>query len=501
MPVGVRATPTRFLFKTKLDTKGEVERYRARLLYQNNPWSGNYSPWEDTFAPVVDKNSLRMFLHMAAQEHMYLRHTDVVSAFIQAKMEGEVYVKLPEFCGDPSGFVRRLLRALNGVTKASQLWHKTFHEFMVKEGFTPNPRDPCLYVHNKLKLFCALYVDDILSAAKNEKQLLSFLKRMEKMFKVRQLGPPTVFLGMELNFFREVGICTLSQKHYINKLGAKFLRPNQLGFPPTTPIETNIQEKLLRADTEPNFSGTYRELVGGLLYATVCTRPDMAFATCILTQQFANPKPTHWKMALRALQYLLGTNNFGITLGGPNIPQITAFTDSDFAACLKTRKSLGGFIIYFGNSPIIWSAKKHSGVQALSSTESELVQSTVVLREILWFQPLAVHLGYSEIIESTYLKGDNQSTISNIKTDTTHGRTKHMDLRYKFCGEVYKLGKVKICYVPTEHNIADIFTKALATVRFRALRSALVSDLTAIISNPSSAQIVGNHITSFIQPS
>ena len=111
--------------------------------------------------------------------------------------------------------------------------------------------------------------------------------------------------------------------------------------------------------------------------------------------------------------------------------------------------------------------------------------------------------GYSKIVESTYLKGDNQlqSTISNIKTDTTHGRTKHMDLRYKFCGEVYKLGKVKICYVPTEHNIADIFTKALATVRFRALRSALVSDLTAIISNPSSAQIVGNHITSFIQPS
>ena len=86
---------------------------------------------------------------------------------------------------------------------------------MVKEGFTPNPRDPCLYVHEKLKLFCAL----------------------------------CVFLGMELNFFREVGICTLSQKQYRNKLGTKFLQPNQIGFPPppTTPIETNIQEKLRAA--------------------------------------------------------------------------------------------------------------------------------------------------------------------------------------------------------------------------------------------------------------
>ena len=87
------------------------------------------------------------------------------------------------------------------VTKASQLWYKTFHEFMVKEGFTPNPRDPCLYVHDKLKLFCALYVNTILSARKNEKSLLSFLRRMEKIFKIRQLGEPTVFLGMELNFF------------------------------------------------------------------------------------------------------------------------------------------------------------------------------------------------------------------------------------------------------------------------------------------------------------
>ena len=110
-------------------------------------------------------------------------------------------------------------------------------------------------------------------------------------------------------------------------------------------------------------------------------------------------------------------------------------------------------------------------------------------------------MGHKEIVESTYFKGDNQSTISNIKTDTTHGRTKHVDLRHKFCGEVYKLGKVKICYVPTEYNVADIFTKHLATVRFRALRTAIVSNLASIISDLSSAQVVGNHINSFLQPS
>ena len=101
---------------------------------------------------------------------------------------------------------------------------------------------------------------------------------------------------------------------------------------------------------------------------------------------------------------------------------LIAFTDSDFAACLKSRKSVGGYVIFFGNSPFMWSAKKHNGLQALSSCESELVQSTITIKEILWAQPLIIFLGYKHIVETTYLLADNQSAISNLKTETTHGR-------------------------------------------------------------------------------
>ena len=361
LPLGFRATKTRFLFKAKLNTQTQqVERWRARLLYQNNAYTGDKASWEETFAPVVDKNTLRIFLHLAASEHMFLKHTDVVSAFIQADMEGEVYVILPEICGDPPGMVRQLFRALNGVKRASQLWHKRLHEFMLNEKFSPNPRDPCVYASNDKKIYCAVYVDDILSAGKEEKQQLSFLKRMGKVFNVRHLGEPKSFLGMELSYFQEAGICTLSQQTYIHKLAGKFLSSTEREYFPTVPVEANVQQKLLQAETEPPFQGPYRELVGGLLYTTVCTRADMSFCLCILTQQFSNPKATHFQLALRALKYLLGTANFGITLGGSKENAILiAFTDSDFAACLKSRKSVGGYVIFFGNSPIMWSAKKH----------------------------------------------------------------------------------------------------------------------------------------------
>ena len=69
---------------------------------------------------------------------------------------------------------------------------------------------------------------------------------------------------------------------------------------------------------------------------------------------------------------------------------------------------------------------------------------------------MLVHLGCRDIVETSFLLADNQSAISNLKTEQTHGRTKHMDLRYKFCGEELKLGEIKILYVRTEYNIADI---------------------------------------------
>ena len=178
--------------------------------------------------------------------------------------------------------VRQLLRALNGVKKASQLWHKRFHSFMETEKFSPNPRDPCVHVSSDKKVLCAVYVDDILSAGKVEKTQATFLKRMGKVFNVRHLGEPKSFLGMELNYFREAGICTLSQKSYIHKLAGKFLSSTDWEYFPTVPVEANVQQKLLQAESEPLFEGPYRELVGGLLYTTVCTRADMSFCLCIL---------------------------------------------------------------------------------------------------------------------------------------------------------------------------------------------------------------------------
>ena len=101
---GMKVTPTRFLFSQKLVSLEErnqdansraYERYRARLLYVNNKHTSAQSPWEELFAPVVDKTSLRLFLTICAMYHKHLVHLDVVSAYLHANLTGPArYISL-----------------------------------------------------------------------------------------------------------------------------------------------------------------------------------------------------------------------------------------------------------------------------------------------------------------------------------------------------------------------------------------------------------------------
>jgi len=157
----------------------------------------------------------------------------------------------------------------------------------------------------------------------------------------------------------------------------------------------------------------------------------------ILTQHLADPRPTHFAMAQRVLFYVLGTKTLGLVLGGETLPTLISFTDASFANDPVDRKSMGGYVIFLGNSVISWSVKKHRGVQALSSTESEIIQATENTKELLWLQPLVKDLGFPEIEKKTVMFEDNQPVARVLLQNPTHsGRSKHMDIKIKFCGEV-----------------------------------------------------------------
>ena len=120
----------------------------------------------------------------------------------------------------------------------------------------------------------------------------------------------------------------------------------------------------------------------------------------------------------------------------------------------------------------------------MSITESEIIQVVETTKELLWLQPLLLDLGIHFDFE-TDLHTDNEPARHILLNNPTHSnRTKHMDIKVKFCGEVLARREIiSLKYIPTKFNFADIFTKPLATVRFRELRAVIVQNLEGIVNN------------------
>ena len=207
---------------------------------------------------------------------------------------------------------------------------------------------------------------------------------------------------------------------------------------------------------------------------------------CAASQYFSAPRAIHWEQAVRCLGYLAAMSSYGLILGKGGGEDLVAFSDSDWAGARDpiTRRSIGGFLIFFGNSLLCWSSKTQRGLIALSSTESEFIQLALSIRQLLY---IFVELKYLEIEKFTILYGGNLPSISSIGSKSAKSRTKHVDIRLKFCGEVVNAGKITIKHVSTEHNLADIFTKPLPAPRFRLLRDTIVFDLTFMTNKDSKA--------------
>ena len=92
------------------------------------PLYSNTCSWDKVFSPVVNKDTMliRLFFAIVGRHKMFLKQGDVVTAYLNADMDEQVYIKLPEICGDKAGFVREIWKALYGHPKAGQLWNNSF---------------------------------------------------------------------------------------------------------------------------------------------------------------------------------------------------------------------------------------------------------------------------------------------------------------------------------------------------------------------------------------
>lgn len=160
-----------------------------------------------------------------------------------------------------------------------------------------------------------------------------------------------------------------------------------------------------------------------------------------------SPTVDHYQALQHTLHYVASTSGQGIILNGSNQLRLHAYSDSDWGACLDTRKSVTGYLILLGSSPISWKSKKQHTVSK-SSAEAEYRAMAVVASEITWLVRLLEELGVQNL-RPVSLEGDNQSALQIAHNPVLHQRTKHIEIDCHFTREKVLEGLIQLRYIST----------------------------------------------------
>ena len=383
----------------------------------------------------------------------------------------EVYVS------QPHGFVQkghehkvcRLRKALYGLKQAPCSWYEKIHAYLIAFGFENSPTERTLYVKrvDDVFLIMVVYVDDMLLTGPNEKHIADFKADLHASFEMSDLGHLHHYLGIQ--FMQVDGGIALCQSKYIDTLLQRFGLEDCK--PIATPMETGLHLSL--HDVGDAFDVVlYQQAVGCLIYLCI-TRPDIQFVVSQMSRFMHCPGVKHWQAVKRIFRYLSGTQSLGLFYpkGGSLPPDLHAFSDSDWAGCYDTRVSTSGFCFMLGSSCISWLSKKQPTV-ATSSCEAEYRAAFTATVECVWLRRLLADLGVGQSSATTIFT-DSQSAIAVVRNPVFHARTKHIEVHYHYVRERFSAGEISLAYVPTQENIADLFTKALPREKFEAFRKAL----------------------------
>ncbi|CAI7889372.1 unnamed protein product [Closterium sp. NIES-53] len=216
---------------------------------------------------------------------------------------------------------------------------------------------------------------------------------------------------------------TLTQSHMVQQVLQRF----ELQFSTTQPTPLAVDHRLTGPFLDEPFepSGPYPQLVGCLMYLMTCTRPDLAYPLSVLSHfvWLGRHRPVHWMAAMRLAKYLATTSGMGLVLGGTRPVELTGLCDFSYADDVETQRSTQGYCFSLGAGVVSWRSTQFLLV-ALSSAEVEIYAGAMAAQELRW--------------------------------------VKHIDVRHFLLRELQQHGQVRLDFVTSEANTADLFTKALA---------------------------------------
>ncbi|CAI7873159.1 unnamed protein product [Closterium sp. NIES-53] len=388
----------------------------------------------ETFFPTPKMTTLRVVLYVAAQRDYELHSLDFSTAFLWGSLHEEIWLRRPPgFTGPfPAGTQWSLRRPVYDLRQAPREWHDTLRTTLAALGFAPSTADPTLFLRTDTTLqpfYVLVYVDDLVFATADTEALAHVKSELQKRHTCIDLGPSALRLHV-----------LLTTIHFL-------------------PTSHSLSDPPLDESVEP--SGPYPELVGYLMYLMTCTRPDLAYPHSLLTRYVApgRHRKVHWDAAKRVLRYLCSTSRMGLVRGGRARVALTGHADASWVDDLTTQRSSLGYTFSLGSDSVSSRSTRSSSVLN-SSCEAKIYAGAMAAQELRWLTHLLTELGEAPR-SPPVLYVDNKAMLALCQEHRLEHRTKHIALRYFLARDLQQRGQLRLAYVASRANIADVFTKAL----------------------------------------
>jgi hypothetical protein len=467
---------SKWVLKKKISADGV--RYKARLVIKGF----EQVPGEDfdqTFAPVARLSTLRAMLAQAAHEDLEIHQLDFETAFLNPTIREEIYMEPPEglnlLIGEEEADrhkVMRLKKALYGLKQAPLEWYREIGSYLNQIGFESSNNDPNLYIH-PLGSKMILYVDDITIISKSIDTIKKHKADLMKKYRMTDLGEISTFLGIEVERNRQQRTLKIHQRSYLERVLERFQMSNCNGTLLPMQKGQNLQSNPGQQASKDSILW-YQQVVGSLMYAMVCTRPDLAYTLSRLSKYVTNPSEEHLRAAKQGLRYVRKTTSAGIQYGGEVSYPLEGYTDADFAGDKDNRKSTSGFVFILNGGAISWKSKQQ-GLVACSTLEAEYIAASEAAKEAIWMERMLKDLDNQ--LSAKLLYADNQGAIDLAMNGKYSNKTKHIDLRQHHVRDCVEKGLINLAYCPTDSMVADVLTKPLSAVKHEAFSKRMGIDL------------------------
>lgn len=472
LPTNAKAIGSKWVFRVKRDSQGNIVKLKSRLVVKG--YRQRYQrDYTETWAGLPRMTTVRMVVALAAAHNLHIHACDVVAAFLQGKIDLDVYLEPPKGIAVGKGKVLRLLKAVYGCKQAPKCWQQTFNEFLLKGlGMRQSKNDSCLFVKHVGGKFVWIicFVDDLIICTNCQNLLKSTKRALADKFKITDEGALSWFLGVKIEKLKD-GSLKMSQSQYIRDMVTKFGVSCRAA---TTPMEFGFK---CTESPQLELCTDYKAIIGSLLYCSRLTRPDVSVAVGILARYSSKPTKGAMNAAKRVVRYLATTPNHGIVFAPLTTGSIklTGWADASWANDIGDRRSTTGFLFSLGNgSPVCWHSKKQGSV-ALSTAEAEFIAASKAGAEAAWLRRVLDDLGHKQT-GPTVLHEDNKACISMSATASHHGRAKHIDIRVHHVKELVARKILVLQYCESGHMIADCLTKPLQRRQFEVLRRKIVQE-------------------------